>query len=162
MKSKLRNLFIPGINYKEILKLFFGLLIIYTVVVSFFFIRNTSIELLEIENVALQHGTIYIVKDFISIFRPWLIGYFFLALYALCLVPIQYAYSRRDSRADYTLRRVPHKLFYHKRCLRFPLLSFAFSLLSTLFILILLYVVYMAVIPDINLAPDQWAKIWSI
>lgn len=103
-----------------------------------------------------------VMPDFARLLEHAFAGFGLLAAVMLCFIAVRYAYYRRDSRADYLMRRLPDRLDWHRRCLTMPILA-ALSCAGCAFLLLLLYfAVYMLFTPGACLQPGQWYKIWRI
>lgn len=65
------------------------------------------------------------------------------------------------SKSIYFMRRLPDKWELHRRCLRLPLLGLLACAVLMFLLILLCYVLYMHTIPEANLPPNQWSKLWT-
>lgn len=67
----------------------------------------------------------------------------------------------QGSKSIYFMRRLPDKWELHRRCLRLPLLGLLACAVLMFLLILLCYVLYMHTIPEANLPPNQWSKLWT-
>jgi len=88
----------------------------------------------------------------------------FLVVIAVALprIPFNYAYHRRGSRSDYTLRRLPDKWEWHRRCLAVPVLAVSGGMLLLALALVLCFLIYQFATPPQFLRCNQeGAELWQ-
>jgi len=81
---------------------------------------------------------------------------------ALPQICYNYIYTRRGSRSDYTLRRLPDKWEWHRRCLAVPVLAVSGGMLLLALALVLCFLIYQFATPPQFLRCNQeGAELWQ-
>lgn len=152
----------PGKTPEETLDLFSVLLFIAVFFSLIFFIRLTNnlddlYTRVGVERVIAEGA---VMKDFAKIVAPCLFGFYAVAFGIICSIVKRYLYYYTGSMSIYLMKRLPSRFEIHERCLVLPILG-ALTCLAIAFVTMLIYFgIYMMAVPDVCLAPDQWAKIW--
>ena len=103
-----------------------------------------------------------IMEDFAVLIDKYLLAFPLMALMLAFFAVLHYAWHRRGSRSDYTMRRLPDRWEMHRRCLTIPLCTALICLLAGFAMLLGYYGIYMLVTPEQCLTPGQWARIWTM
>ena len=103
-----------------------------------------------------------IMPDFVEIFDRSYWGFLVVILIALATIGMHYIYHYQESKSIYTMRRLPSRWELHRRCLTLPVIAIVAYLIMAFAILVIVYMDYMNITPDVCLTPGQWQKIWSV
>lgn len=88
-----------------------------------------------------------------------------IALAMACFAALHYAYHRRGSRSDYTMRRLPDRWEMHRRCLTIPLCAALITLLAGIIVCLAYFGIYMLVTPEecmLGGRENQWWIFWNV
>lgn len=103
-----------------------------------------------------------VMEDFAVLIDRCLSAFPLIALMMAFFAVLHYAYHRRGSRSDYTMRRLPDRWEMHRRCLAIPVTTALICLIAGFAMLLIYYGIYMLVTPEQCLTQGQWAKIWTM
>lgn len=102
------------------------------------------------------------MTNFCDLIDNCLLAFPLVALMMAVFGVLHYAYHRRGSRSDYTMRRLPDPWEMHRRCLTIPVCTVLICLITEFAMLLVYYGIYMLVTPPECLTPGQWERIWSM
>ena len=91
------------------------------------------------------------MEPFWDLVGKHLIGYLIVALCLFVAVWMRYAYYRQGSRSDYLMRRLPDAQMYHRTCWVRPLVRMGLCGLAALVTLLVYFLVYVGMTPDVCL-----------
>ncbi len=101
-----------------------------------------------------------LMQDFAELIDKCLLAFPLVALVMALFGALHYAFHRRGSRSDYTLRRLPDRWEMHRRCLTIPACTALICLIAGFAMLLVYYEIYMLTTPPECLTPGQWEKLW--
>lgn len=103
-----------------------------------------------------------LMQDFAVLIYKCLLAFPLMALVMAMFGVLHYAYHRRGSRSDYTMRRLPDRWEMHRRCLTIPVCTVLICLIAGFLMLLIYYGIYMLATPEQCLTPGQWGKLWTM
>ena len=103
-----------------------------------------------------------VMPDFVEILGEALLGFGIVSALMVAGAVMHYSYHYHESKSIYTMRRLPKTWEIHRRCLTLPLCGMGISLIFAFVCLMIFYMIYMTLTPDICLTPNQWQKLWSV
>ena len=113
-----------------------------------------------------MNGSIYegaIMQDFASLLGKW---HMFVVIVTIMMVAFAVdnymSHSSGGSKSIYLMKRLPNRWELWRRCLTVPFLTVIAAILFWFLMIVLYYFYYVWKTPEACLAPDQWAKIWSL
>ena len=104
-----------------------------------------------------------VMPDFAGLLGGALTGFVTMAVVCIAVqAALHYSYHRRGALSCYTMRRLPDKWEYHRRCLALPAIEAVIILVAAIPTFFIHYYTYMLCTPKICLAPDQLSRCLSI
>lgn len=88
-----------------------------------------------------------VMPDFGSVLGNSLIGFFITAAIMLILTAVHYEWHKTGSKSIYTMKRLPQKGEFLKRCATLPLATAAISILTAMLLKLIYFAVYIAFTP---------------
>ena len=164
-KRNLSDLVPPGAKLSRYLIWYFTFLGL-AVFITFFAWRNVDNAYFDILGYDIATDTWFlktdaVMKDFAPLFMPCFMGFWGVAILCVAGIFVNRGALRRDSMSVYLLKRLPTEGEYLRRTAALPLIGLLLTLAVAVILVLLHYFIYMKIVPEECLAPDQLTRLYE-